>query len=190
MFGISNAGDERAVLLRRLYARGRAIIAADRVAAGYGMTWYGALEEADPLSRRVVLAANPALREGLLSWEGVEAERESLTPDAFQRERLNVLADRPRDAGWIGDGILERQAAPDREVSVTECRPLAMSVDASWGWTRATIRVAATMPDGRPGPCSDHRRANRAPWRIGRARRPPGGGPPPGGGVAAGRPGV
>ena len=150
VFGISNAGDERAVLLRRLYARGRAIIAADRVAAGYGMTWYGALEEADPLSRRVVLAANPALREGLLSWEGVEAERESLTPDAFQRERLNVLADRPRDAGWIGDGILERQSAPDREVSVTECRPLAMSVDASWGWTRATIRVAATMPTGVP----------------------------------------
>jgi len=149
VFGISNAGDERAVLLRRLYQRGRAIVDG-RAPAGYGMTWYGAPEGADRESRRVILAANPALREGLLSWEGVEAERESLTPDAFDRERLNVLAERPRDAGWIGAGVLERAGAPDRVVSIAECRPLAMAVDASWGWTRATIRVAATMPDGVP----------------------------------------
>lgn len=149
VFGISNAGDERAVLLRRLYGRGAAV-AAGRAPAGFGMTWYGAREGADPESRRAVLQANPALREGLLSWDAVEAEREALTPDAFARERLNILADRPRDAGWIGDGVLERQGAPGREVSVTECRPLAMAVDASWGWSRATIRVAATMPDGVP----------------------------------------
>jgi hypothetical protein len=148
VFGISNAGDERAVLLRRLYLRGRGVVTGERPAAGYGMTWYGAREDADPESRRVVLAANPALREGLLTWDGVDAERESLTADAFARERLNILADRPRDAGWIGDGVLERQAAPDRAVSVTECRPLAMAVDASWGWSRATIRVAATMTEG------------------------------------------
>lgn len=150
VFGISNAGDERAILLRRLYGRGLAVARGDRGAAGFGMTWYGAPEGADPESRRVILAANPALREGLLAWAGVEAERESLTPDAFARERLNILADRPRDAGWIGDGVLERQGAPGRTVSVSECRPLAMSVDASWGWTRATIRVAATMSEGPP----------------------------------------
>lgn len=149
VFGISNAGDERAVLLRRLYGRGVAIIDG-RQGSGFGMTWYGAREDQDPESRRVVLAANPALREGLLSWAAVNAEREALTADAFARERLNVLADRPRDAGWIGEGILERQGAPGRAVSVTECRPLAMAVDASWGWSRATIRVAATMPDGVP----------------------------------------
>lgn len=147
VFGISNAGDERAVLLRRLYGRGLAIVEG-RSLAGFGMTWYGAREDQDPESRRVVLQANPALREGLLSWAAVEAEREALTPDAFARERLNVLADRPRDAGWIGEGVLERQGAPGRQVSVSECRPLAMSVDASWGWSRATIRVAATMPEG------------------------------------------
>jgi hypothetical protein len=149
VFAISNAGDERAVLLRRLYGRGRAVVEG-RAPAGFGMTWYGCPEGVDPESRRAVLQANPALREGLLSWAAVAAEREALTPDAFARERLNILADRPRDLGWIGEGVLERQAAPGRQVSVSESRPLAMAVDASWGWSRATIRIAATMTEGVP----------------------------------------
>jgi hypothetical protein len=147
VFGISNAGDERALLLRRLYARGVAVMRGERQGAGFGMTWYGAEPGANPDDRRAIRAANPALVEGLLSWPAIIAERESLTADAFERERLNILADRPRDAAWIGAGVLERAGAPGRAVSISSSRPLAMAVDASWGWVRATIRVAATMSD-------------------------------------------
>lgn len=142
IFGISSAGDERSVLLRDWFDRGRRIIDGAEPAAGFGMTWYAPPDEADPNDPRAHILANPSIADGRLDPRVVAQSFYDLGPAAFRMETLNLWSDAADEwlpaGGWraaIGDAIAREGA---------RC---VLGVEAVPSWRRATVTVALSADD-------------------------------------------
>jgi hypothetical protein len=142
IFEISSAGDERSVLLRSLWDRGRRIIDRAEPAEGFGMTWYAADDDDAPDDPRAWLKASPALAEGRIDVATIRDELRALTPATFRRERLNLWADAADE--WLPPGVWARQTAP---APATYAGRVVLGVESEPGWSRATVAVAILEPD-------------------------------------------
>ena len=139
---ISSAGDDRSVLLRALWDRGRRIIDGAEPAEGFGMTWYAADDADAPDDPRAWAKSSPAYAEGRISDATIRDELRALTPATFRRERLNLWADAADE--WLPPGVWARQGAPAPDV--LEGR-VVLGVESEPGWGRASITVAIAAPD-------------------------------------------
>jgi hypothetical protein len=139
---ISSAGDERSVLLRALWERGRRIIDGAEPAEGFGMTWYAADDDDARDDPRAWVKASPAMAEGRFSEATIRDELRAFTPATFRRERLNLWADAADE--WLPPGVWARQSAPAPAELVGR---VVLGIDAEPGWSRASIAVAITAPD-------------------------------------------
>lgn len=140
---ISSAGDDRSVLLRALFDRGRRIIDGAEPAEGFGMTWYAAGDDDAPDDPRAWPKASPALVEGRFDPATIRDELRAFTPATFRRERLNLWADAADE--WLPPGVWARQAAPAPEQLTGR---VVLGVESEPGWSRATVAVAVVPPDG------------------------------------------
>ena len=139
---ISSAGDERSVLLRGLWERGRRIIDGAEPAEGFGMTWYAADDADAPDDPRAWARSSPAYAEGRISDATIRDELRALTPATFRRERLNLWADAADE--WLPPGVWARQSGP----APTELAGrVVLGVESEPGWGRASIAVAIAAPD-------------------------------------------
>jgi phage terminase large subunit-like protein len=136
IFSISSAGDERSVLLRGMWERGRRIIDGAEPAEGFGMTWYAADDDDEPDDPRAWRKSSPALVEGRIRESTIRAELRALTASTFRRERLNLWSDAADE--WLPPGVWVRA------VGVLDGlrRRSTIAVDAAPDWTHATIAVA------------------------------------------------
>jgi hypothetical protein len=139
---ISSAGDERSVLLRSLWDRGRRVIDGAEPAEGFGMTWYAADDDDAPEDPRAWAKSSPAFLEGRISEATIRDELRAFTPSTFRRERLNLWADAADE--WLPPGVWARQTAP--APGELEGR-VVLGVEAEPGWSRATIAVAVAATD-------------------------------------------
>ena len=138
----SSAGDERSVLLRSLWDRGRRIIDRAEPAEGFGMTWYAANDADAPDDPRAWARSTPAYAEGRISDATIRDELRALTPATFRRERLNLWADAADE--WLPPGVWARQVAP---APGRIAGRVVLGVESDPGWTRASVAVAIDAPD-------------------------------------------
>lgn len=136
IFEISSAGDERSILLRSLWERGRRVIEGAEPAEGFGMTWYAADDGDDPGDPRAWRKSSPALVEGRIDEATIRDELRALTPSTFRRERLNLWADAADE--WLPPGVWARQVG---ELPATR-RRVVLALDAAPDWSHATIAIA------------------------------------------------
>lgn len=147
IFGISTAGDDRSVLLRRLFERGRRIIDGAEPGAGFGLTWYAAPDDADPEDPRGHRLASPAIADGRLDPQVIARDVYDLAPSAFRQERLNLWADAADE--WLPLGTWTRTIGP-QPLQLAPSWPVALGVDVAPTWRRASVAVAVA-PDEGPG---------------------------------------
>lgn len=136
IFEISSAGDERSILLRRLWERGIRIIEGAEPAEGFGMTWYAAGDDDAPDDPRAWARSSPAIAEGRLSAATIRDELAAFTPATFRRERLNLWADAADE--WLPPGVWARQVG-GRPAQYARA---VLGVESAADWTHATIAVA------------------------------------------------
>jgi hypothetical protein len=142
LFEISTAGDERSILLRRLWERGRRILDGLEPADGFGMTWYAADETDAPDDPRAWAKASPAMAEGRIDAASIRDELAALTPATFRQERLNLWSDAADE--WLPLGVWSRAAgAPPLERGDR----IVLAVEADPSWTRASVAVAVAGAD-------------------------------------------
>ena len=145
IFEISSAGDERSILLRALWERGRRVIEGAEPAEGFGMSWYAADDGDAPDDPATWRKSSPALVEGRAFGEAtVRDELRALTPATFRRERLNLWADAADE--WLPPGVWARQTG---ELPETR-RLVTLAVEAAPDWSHATIAVAVEPADDAP----------------------------------------
>lgn len=140
ILGTSTAGDDRAVLLRDLFERGRRVIDGVEPAEGFGMTWYAAPDDADPHGRAAILAANPGVAEGRIRFAPVAASRYSLTPSGYLTETLNLWSEGVDE--WLPSGTWAATVGEQPQAA----QAVYLGVDAVPSWRRATV-VAAIVTD-------------------------------------------
>jgi len=141
IFEISSAGDERSVLLRSLWDRGRRIIDRAEPAEGFGMTWYAAGDADAPDDPRAWARSSPAYAEGRISDATIRDELRALTPSTFRRERLNLWADAADE--WLPPGVWARQGGGAPAI----IGRVVVGVESDPGWQRASVAVAIDLPD-------------------------------------------
>ena len=142
LFEISTAGDERSILLRRLWERGRRILDGLEPADGFGMTWYAADEDDAPDDPRAWAKASPAMAEGRIDPASIRDELAALTPATFRQERLNLWSDAADE--WLPAGVWARAAgAPPLERG----ERIVLAVEADPSWIRASVAVAVASAD-------------------------------------------
>jgi hypothetical protein len=137
IFEISSAGDERSVLLRELWERGRRIIDGAEPAEGFGMTWYAAGDDDSPADPRSWRKSSPAFAQGRMDPATIRDELRAFSAATFRRERLNLWSDAADE--WLPPGVWGRQAGDPPAVDV---RRVVLGVESEPGWSRATIAVA------------------------------------------------
>jgi len=143
---ISSAGDERSVLLRGLWERGRRIIDGAEPAEGFGMTWYAAGDDDAPDDPRAWRKSSPAMAEGRMSEATIRDELRALTPSTFRRERLNLWADAADE--WLPPGVWARQAGGIP--AEADGGRVVLGIETAPDWQRATITVAIVPGDDAP----------------------------------------
>lgn len=140
----STAGDDRSVVLREWWERGRRIIDGAAPAAGFGMTWYAAPDDLAPDDPRAWRLANPAVAEGRIDIARIAEAYEGSPAAVFRSERLNLWSDAVDE--WLPPGAWARgivAAQPGRDgVAVT------FGVEAVPSWRRASIVAAFPTADG------------------------------------------
>jgi hypothetical protein len=142
IFEISSAGDERSVLLRALWERGRRIIDGAEPAEGFGMTWYAADDADAPDDPRAWRKSSPAFADGRFPVASIRDELRALTGSTFRRERLNLWADAADE--WLPPGVWARQGGTP---PATLAGRVVLGVESDPGWSRASIAVAIDTPD-------------------------------------------
>jgi len=142
IFGISSAGDDRSILLRSMFERGRRIIDRAETAEGFGMTWYAADDTDSPDDPRAWAKASPAMAEGRIDPATIRDELRALTPATFRRERLNLWADAADE--WLPPGVWAARTSP---MPAQLDGRVVLGVEAEPGWLRASIAVAVAAPD-------------------------------------------
>jgi hypothetical protein len=142
ILAISTAGDDRSVLLRDWWERGRRIIDGAEAPAGFGMTWYAAPDDVDPRSDRAILAANPAAAEGRLELGPIRDSWHSLTPHAYRQETLNLWSEGADE--WLPPGTWPRQVGRQP----AEALRVVLGVEVVPTWRRGTVTVALLTDAG------------------------------------------
>jgi hypothetical protein len=136
IFEISSAGDERSVLLRELWERGRRIIDGAEPAEGFGMTWYAAGDDDAADDPRAWRKSSPAFAQGRIDPAAIRDELRAFSPSTFRRERLNLWSDAADE--WLPPGVWARQAGASRG----DVRRVVLGVESEPGWSRATVSIA------------------------------------------------
>lgn len=142
IFAISTAGDDRSILLRDWWERGRRIIDGAEPAAGFGMTWYAAGDDDDPASDRAILAANPAAAEGRLELGPIRDSVHTLNPSAYRQETLNLWSEGADE--WLPPGTWPRQAGRQPHDAIR----VVLGAEAVPTWRRVTVTVALVTDAG------------------------------------------
>lgn len=142
IFAISTAGDDRSVLLRDWWERGRRIIDGVEPADGFGMTWYAAGDDDDPQDPRAVLKANPAVAEGRVPLGPVLASYRSLSATAYRQETLNLWTEGGDE--WLPPGTWADRVGPQPHESLR----VILGAEATPTWRRVTITVAIATDAG------------------------------------------
>jgi phage terminase large subunit-like protein len=142
----STAGDDRSVLLREWWERGRRIIDGAEPFAGFGMTWYAADDDISdpehPEHERAVLQANPAVAEGRIPLGSVASSVRTLSRPGYMTETLNLWSSSTDE--WLPPGVWLRQTA-DRPGEATR---IVLGVEAVGTWRRATVTVGLVTDSG------------------------------------------
>lgn len=139
IFAISTAGDDRSVLLREWFERGRRIIDGVEPMTDYGMTWYASYETHAPDDPRSWKQANPSLAEGRIPEKAIRSAvgtSGGADTSMFRSERLNLWADAV-DA-WLPAGVWTRQTAAEQP----RRRTCVFGIDVARNWSRASVAVA------------------------------------------------
>jgi hypothetical protein len=146
---ISTAGDDRSVLLRDWWERGRRIIEGQEPAHGFGMTWYAADDElADtahdsPEFLQALLQANPSAAEGRIGTDVLLAGVAAAAGPAMVRgERLNLWSDAADE--WLPPGLWRQREAPQPVEPIR----VVLGVEAVPSWRRCTVTVALLTDSG------------------------------------------
>lgn len=142
ILGISTAGDDRSVLLRDWWERGKRIIDRAEPAAGFGMTWYAPPDGMAPDDPAAWYAANPAIAEGRLEPRSIKASLYTLTPAAFAQERLNLFTEGADE--WLPAGTWAARTAPRPGDAVR----VVLGVEAVPSWRRVSVLVAIATDAG------------------------------------------
>jgi len=147
----STAGDDRSVLLRDWWERGRRIIDGAEPAQGFGMTWYAAdddladLPHDDPRFRLALQQANPSFAEGRISAEAILAGVANSTgPSMVRAERLNLWTDAADE--WLPPGLWQSRTGA-QPASLDGVR-ITLGVDTVPSWRRATVSVGILHDSG------------------------------------------
>lgn len=143
IFAISSAGNDRSVLLRDWWERGRRIIDGIEPPAGFGMTWYAAPDGLEPDDPRAWRAASPAMADGRIDPATIRGSLAGMTPSAFRMERLNLWPDAGDE--WLPSGLWADTTADQPTMAAAERVILGVEVVPSWH--RATITVAIATPE-------------------------------------------
>jgi hypothetical protein len=140
--GLSTAGDDRSVLLRDWWERGRRIIDGAEPFAGFGMTWYAADDDDAPDDPRAWRKANPALAEGRLREDVIRSSLFTLDAAGFRRERLNLWSEGGDE--WLPPGVWRARVGrqPDEPIRVV------LGVEAVPSWRRVSVVVAVLTDAG------------------------------------------
>lgn len=148
---ISTAGDDRSILLRDWFDRGRRIIDGAEPARGFGMTWYAAddelaeLPQDDPRFRLALEQANPSLAEGRLQLDAIMSGVAAATgPSMIHTERLNLWSDAADE--WLPPGLW--RAREGQQPASLDGTRITLGVDAVPSWRRATVSVAIAHDAG------------------------------------------
>jgi hypothetical protein len=140
--GLSTAGDDRSVLLREWWERGRRIIDGAEPFAGFGMTWYAADDDDEPDDPRAWRKANPALAEGRLRESAIRSSLLTLTAAGFRQERLNLWAEGGDE--WLPPGTWRDTVADQPKSGIR----IVLGVETVPTWRRLTITVAIVTDSG------------------------------------------
>jgi hypothetical protein len=142
IFGISTAGDDRSLLLRDWWDRGRRIIDGAEPADGFGMTWYAADDDDTPTDPRAVLKANPAVAEGRVPLAPVLASVRTLTSAAYRQETLNLWSEGADE--WLPPGTWPARLGPQP----AQAMRVILGAEATPTWRRVTVTVAILTDAG------------------------------------------
>lgn len=138
----STAGDDRSVLLRDWWERGRRIIDGAEPPGSFGMVWYAAPDELAPDDPRGWRAANPALSEGRLELAAIRESLYNLSPAAFRAERLNLWTEGADE--WLPPGVWRSRIGAQPETG----ERITLALEVTPTWRRATVAVAITTDVG------------------------------------------
>lgn len=144
IIGLSTAGDDRSVLLREWWERGRRIIDGSEPFAGFGMTWYAADDDLAPGDPRGIRQANPAVAEGRLSFDIVAGSIHSLSVAGYRAETLNLWTDAADE--WLPPGVWGRQVG-ETPTESSRIR-IVLGAEAVPTWRRVTVSVAIVTDQG------------------------------------------
>jgi hypothetical protein len=132
----SSAGDDRSILLRDWWERGRRIIDGVEPFGGFGMTWYAADDDDDPTDPRAVLKANPAAAEGRLALGPILGSIHSLSATAYRQETLNLWSEGIDE--WLPPGTWVAREAPQPAEAAGR---VVLAVEVVPNWRRLTVAV-------------------------------------------------
>jgi phage terminase large subunit-like protein len=139
LVAIGTASTEHAVLFRRLYDRGRIAVSRPEEDPRYAAFVWEAASDDDA----GILAANPAVADGLLDMGVLRSTRKSQTPARFASETLNRWISDPTLA-WAPPGSWD--ACGDPHSRAPDARP-SFAVDVAPSWARGSIAVAVSDDD-------------------------------------------
>lgn len=142
IYATSTAGDDRSVLLRDWWERGRRIIDGAEPFAGFGMTWYAAGDDDAPDDPRAVLKANPAAAEGRLPLAPILESIHSLSPATYRRETLNLWSEGGDE--WLPPGTWTARLGRQPHQAMR----IMLGVEVVPTWRRATVTVAIATDAG------------------------------------------
>jgi hypothetical protein len=138
----STAGDDRSVLLRDWWERGRRIIDGAEPFAGFGMTWYAADDDDDPTDPRAWRKANPSLAEGRIQESRIRAAQLNLTAVGFKQERLNLWSEGGDE--WLPPGTWVGTVGDQPKAGIR----IVLGIETVPTWRRVTVTVAIVTDSG------------------------------------------
>ena len=141
--GITTAGDDNSVLLKRLYERGRAAVADPDSDPRFGFFLWEApahLPVGDPTA---LVAANPAIACGRMDLEQELATVLSMPEGQARRYRHNQFV--ASESSWLP--VSQWFALPRGRMPEAQQRRVILAVDRSENWGYATVTAAAKVGD-------------------------------------------
>jgi phage terminase large subunit-like protein len=142
VIGLSTAGDDRSVLLRDWWERGRRIIDGAEPFAGFGMTWYAADDDDHPEDPAAWRKANPSLAEGRIPQSAILSSLYTLSPQSFRSERLNLWATGGDE--WLPPGTWRARNADQPTAGIR----VVLGAEAVPTWRRVTVTIAIVTDAG------------------------------------------
>jgi phage terminase large subunit-like protein len=141
IIGITTAGDDTSLLLKKLYENGFAAIDGKKNMERFGFFCWEAPKGCKVTDERAVKSANPQLAAGILSWESVKNELATMPEPDARRFRLNQFVSSMN--AWIPPGAWTQlpDGRPDN--------PQVFALERTSGWEHASIVAAELREDGK-----------------------------------------